>query len=111
VRVEPIHVTLAEKAEVTEDRKTRQAAGVKVIYIAYRVSTVINLDRNALPEYRNEAAVSRSSDDELDKQVNGDPRNPVIRDAIEADIAENQKLPEDIRPCRMTSNPKEGINS
>ena len=68
VRVEPKHVLLADKAEVTEDMKQRLAAGEKVIYFANRVSTVLNLYRNALQEYRNEAAVSFSSDDELDKQ-------------------------------------------
>lgn len=97
VRVEPKHVLLADKAEVTEDMKQRLAAGEKVIYFANRVSTVLNLYRNALQEYRNEAAVSFSSDDELDKQEKETREILEKRDEIQAYIAENQKLPDDIR--------------
>ena len=110
VRVEPKHVLLADKAEVTEDMKQRLAAGEKVIYFANRVSTVLNLYRNALQEYRNEAAVSFSSDDELDKQEKETREILEKRDEIQAYIAENQKLPDDIRLFLTTSKNKEGIN-
>ena len=110
VRVEPKHVLLADKAEVTEDMKQRLAAGEKVIYFANRVSTVLNLYRNAFQEYKNEAAVSFSSDDELDKQEKETREILEKRDEIQAYIAENQKLPDDIRLFLTTSKNKEGIN-
>lgn len=110
VRVEPKHVLLADKAEVLEDMKQRLAAGEKVIYFANRVSTVLNLYRNAFQEYRNEAAVSFSADDELDKQEKENREILERRDEIQAYIAENQKLPDDIRLFLTTSKNKEGIN-
>ena len=110
VRVEPKHVLLADKAEVMEDMQQRLAAGEKVIYFANRVSTVLNLYRNAFQEYRNEAAVSFSADDELDKQEKQNREILERRDEIQAYIAENQKLPDDIRLFLTTSKNKEGIN-
>lgn len=110
VRVEPKHVLLADKAEVMEDMQQRLAAGEKVIYFANRVSTVLNLYRNAFQEYRNEAAVSFSADDELDKQEKENREILERRDEIQAYIAENQKLPDDIRLFLTTSKNKEGIN-
>ena len=97
MRVEPKHVLLADKAEVMEDMQQRLAAGEKVIYFANRVSTVLNLYRNAFQEYKNEAAVSFSSDDELDKAGKGEPRNPLKNaNEIQAYIAR-------IKSCRMIS--------
>ena len=110
MRVEPKHVLLADKAEVMEDMQQRLAAGEKVIYFANRVSTVLNLYRNAFQEYKNEAAVSFSSDDELDKQEKENREILKKRDEIQAYIAENQKLPDDIRLFLTTSKNKEGIN-
>ena len=107
MRVEPKHVLLADKAEVTEDMKQRLAAGEKVIYFANRVSTVLNLYRNALQEYRNEAAVSFSSDDELDKQEKETREILEKRDEIQAYIAENQKLPDDIVVVKSEEVPKD----
>lgn len=75
-----------------EDTQQRLAAGEKVIYFANRVSTVLNLYRNAFQEYRNEAAVSFSADDELDKQEKENREILERRDEIQAYIAENQKL-------------------
>lgn len=110
VRVEPKRVLLADKAEVLEDMQQRLAAGEKVIYFANRISTVLNLYRNAFQEYRNEAAVSFSADDELDKQEKENREILERRDEIQAYIAENQKLPDDIRLFLTTSKNKEGIN-
>ena len=110
MRVEPKHVLLADKAEVMEDMQQRLAAGEKVIYFANRVSTVLNLYRNAFQEYKNEAAVSFSSDDELDKQEKENREILKKRDEIQAYIAENQKLPDDIRLFLTTSKNKEGSN-
>ena len=110
MRVEPKHVLLADKAEVMEDMQQRLAAGEKVIYFANRVSTVLNLYRNAFQEYKNEAAVSFSSDDGLDKQEKENREILKKRDEIQAYIAENQKLPDDIRLFLTTSKNKEGIN-
>ena len=76
--------------------KQRLAAGEKVIYFANRVSTVLNLYRNALQEYRNEAAVSFSSDDELDKQ------EKETREILENATKFRHTLPR-IKSCRMIS--------
>lgn len=101
VRVEPKHVLLADKAEVMEDMQQRLAAGEKVIYFANRVSTVLNLYRNAFQEYRNEAAVSFSADDELDKQEKENREILERRDEIQAYIAENTLPKKAVHPRRI----------
>ena len=54
--------------------------------------------------------MSFSSDDELDKQEKETREILEKRDEIQAYIAENQKLPDDIRLFLTTSKNKEGIN-
>ena len=108
--VVPKALSFVDTIEAKKDFRRRIASGERVVYFANHIKTIFSLYEELSPEQQNATAFSFSKQERLDEN---DPVHKTLRDRMkytEMEIAEKQRLPEDVQLLLTTSRNKEGIN-